>query len=285
MTDMLNHNEQSILFECDAALWDLDEQPVEDNGHDYWLHKRQTDIKYCGWIKIRERPENGQVSFTFVSCNEPDCPNCGPKIRAEMTKHLSAILTERPLRKITLTGTVEEQKQQRAKIVRKYGKNLTSAFPSDILTETGLKLETEMLIDTQDEIGEAYTALSDDDIVRWSQKSFQAKKSGALHKLKSLSSPAGEVNELDVTNICHYEEWQTDTSDMKLLKEIEKEVLRETSYLKPMSVWEVERALEIRRKVRKARYELKGIVILSNKPLKRIINVDKIDWSFGKLKE
>ncbi len=281
MTDI---NDQSILFDAEP-LWDLDEKPVEDNGHDYWLHKRKTDIKYCGWIKIRERPENGQVSFTFVSCNEPDCPNCGPKIRAEMTKHLQEILDDRPLRKITLTGCVEDQKQQRAKIVRKYGKNFYSAFANDILTDAGLKLETEMLIDTQDEIGEEYTTLFDDDIMRWSQKSFQAKKSGSLHKQKSPSSPAGEANELDAANIVHYEEWQTDTSDMKLLKEIEKEVLRETSYLKPMSVWEVERALEIRRKVRKARYELRGIVILSNKPLKRIINVEKIDWSFGKLKE
>ncbi len=281
MTDILT---QSVLFEAEP-LWDVDEQPVEDNGHDYWLHKTSVDIKYCGFFKSRENPLTGVNSFSPLNCNEADCLRCGPRIRKEMTKHLSAILDDRPLRKIILTGTVAEQKKERARLTRKYTKDGIFSSPNDILNDAGLSLEIEVLIDTNDEIGEEYKTLSDDDIMRWSQKSFQAKKSGSLHKQKSPSSPAGEANELDAANIVHYEEWQTNTSDVKLLKEIEKEVLRETSYLKPMSVWEVERALEIRRRVRKARYELKGIVILSNKPLKRIINVNKIDWSFGKLKE
>jgi hypothetical protein len=287
MTDVMQHNGDSILIED----FDWDDPANVDYtlpGYDEWKQKRQSDTRYCMHQRRRENPKNGRSILFHQPCGEPDCPNCGPRIREEMHQALSKHLEEMPLRRLTLTsGNLKGLKEQRAKILRKYGKDNVSVFANDILTDKGLDTELEILIKTEDDIGEAYTQVEWEDIERWSLKSFNTKKSGKLHKLTGSASvaPADPPDITDCEKIA-LQEWIFDTYDDRKLKEIELEVLEETSDLNPQTFNELEVALEVRRAAWKRKLAEKEIVILGNELYYMYIKESDIDWSLpkGKLK-
>lgn len=273
---------------------DWEEQTTILNvGPDYyhWREKRDTDIKWCCKVTTTEDPRTGKNRISCKDCEEPDCSNCGPRIREEMAKALNKVLLQHPLRIIKLSGTIEEQKAERARIMRKYGKGKCSAFANDVLSEKGLSVQIEMLIDTKDEIGEPYVSLTADDLYRWSQKSFASKKSGNLHKVRVIPHIENEEQELppkeeietkeEVVRVT-IEQWKTDCRDKEFVEAIEEEVIRNTNYLNPKTLEELEQALLVRRDVRRRILEDNGIVILSNESFRVTVKMSEVDWTNGK---
>lgn len=255
-------------------------------AHDEWRGKRDTDIFWCMKCSTREVYEDGTVEITNKPCNEPDCPTCGPRIRKLMKEVLTCKLEQNPLRKITLTGDIEKQKKERARIIRKYGKKKVSVFVTDILTDEGIGLETEILIDTSDEIGIEYVTLTDDDVYKWSQKAFNGKKSGNLHKDRIIipgidpdpvepKKPEIIDEPVETIEICIL---KTDCEDKEIIEELEEKVLEETKHLDPKTFDELRQALIARRQMRQRVYEDNQIVILSNRCSKVTAIMSRVEW-------
>jgi len=263
--------------------WDMLEVQI---AHDEWHQKRTTDIFWCMKCSTREVYEDGTVSIINKPCNEPDCPTCGPRIRKQMKEVLTHKLLQTSFRKITLTGDIEQQKKERARIIRKYGKNRVSVFVTDILSEQGIGLETEILIDTEDEIGDEYVRLTDDDIYKWAQKSYNGKKSGNLHKPVSFSGgidvdrPEPKQPEIIAERMedIEIQVLKTDCEDKEIIEKLEKKVIEETKYLNPQSFIELRQALVARREVRLRVYKENEIVILGNRCSKVTARMSLVKW-------
>lgn len=263
--------------------WD-DEANVDrtDGCYEAWKAKREADIKHCMMVHRCENPRTGRSTFYSKLCGEPGCSICGPQIREEMYKALSK--HNGSLRLVKLAGN--DIKQERAKIARRYGKNNISVFANDVLTERGLATELEILIKTDDEVGDVYDEVKWEDVERWSQKSYYCKKSGNLHKTTKTVVCMGESNDpLEDAEQVKCEEWVLDTRDEKKLEEIEMEVLKETQDLDPQTFDELEAALKVRREVWKRKLKEKKIVILSNTTKYITVRMIEVDWKLSRNKQ
>ncbi len=251
-----------------------------------WEGKQTTNIFWCMKVSTREVYENGTVKITNKTCNEPDCPTCGPRIRKEIKEALARHLEQSPLRKITLTGDMQEQKKERARIIRKYGKSKVSIFVTDILSDQGIGLETEILINTDDEIGDEYVTLTDDDVYKWAGKSINSKKSGDLHKknvyAKGIDDNLPDPKPLEIITErmedVEIQVLKTDCEDKEIIEELEEKVIEETKHLNPQSFIELRQALATRREVRLRIYEENEIVILSNRYSKVTARMSLVKW-------
>lgn len=263
--------------------WDM---LVAQVTRDEWVGKQSTNIFWCMKCSTIERYEDGTVAIICKPCNEPDCPTCGPRIRKEMKEALARKLSQNSLRKVTLTGDILQQKTERARIIRKYGKSRVSVFVTDILSDQGIGLETEILIDTADEIGDEYVTLTDDDVYKWASKSINSKKSGDLHK-KNVFAKGIDVDLPDpkapeiVTERMEDVEIQvlkTDCEDTEIIEELEAKIIEETKHLNPQTFTELRQALAVRREVRLRVYEENEIVILGNRYSKVLARMSLVKW-------
>jgi hypothetical protein len=285
MTEVLfNTQEEAILF-------DISEPPevveLKDALRDIWSSKKELRIKYCGYQQTRENPKTGRIYIDVHLCNEPACKYCGPRIREEMRLCLEKHLEDTSLRKVVLEGSSEEQKRQRAHLMRKYSKEKASVFVSESFSEEEEEwiIQTELLIKTEDEIGEPLSEIKTEDLERWSSKAFNQKKSGYLH-LSEKPQPVIKREEEDLmddlkdpSSRIEIEKWLLSTKDKELLFKIEKEVLQETSLLLPQQPDDLDYCLSLRRELRKAKYKEKEIVILDVETSYITVRTSQIDWS------
>lgn len=282
MTEERNVNEY-LITEID---WDNPEslicfdEPLVDPGYYMWQERRETSIKCCGCLYMKESATNGIGGIHQHFCGDPDCPHCGPKIREEMRLALEDKLKEKSFRLVKLTGDDKTLKKERAKLVRKYGgKDKVSVFCNEVMTENGLQNTLEILIDTDDEIGEEYNQIQTEDIAKWSQKTFTFKKSGNLHKSKDVGlAGSNEDNDEEPSEPIQCQKWIVDTNDEKLLRSIEIEVVKKTPHLNPKIFNELHNAMIERRRIRKELYEQNNIVILSLDSTYTTVKMSQVNW-------
>lgn len=283
----LAHCSQQCQLE-EPFSWDDPQNVVHETEHEKrsrWEERRLQNIKNCGYLKQVEDPCSGSIKIRQFYCEEPECKFCGPRMREEMYKSLSTQIRQgESLRIVKLVGDLEEIKQQRAKLIRKYGgKNNCFSTGNDVLTEDGFCHEIEMVIKTGDEIGEAYTEVSFDDIERWVQKSYVIKKSGNLHR-KEESNPPKEKKEKEPEDESNpkrrvqREEWIINSKNKRELQDIEDQVIKNTSHLQPTGFRELEKAMKERRIERKRLLEQNGFVILDHVTTFITIRLNDIKW-------
>lgn len=281
------------LQQYSFIVWSDDD--IARDNYQQWQNKRNEDTKYCGCYHGYINLLNGKVRYLARACNEPHCKRCGPRIRECMKKNLVAKLEKTPLSKITLTGTIEEQKIKRAKILREFGKNKVMVSVNDD-HENVLSCSTDIIIDgtisnkvsswlDNDDTQKIITSISDNDIEKWSTKSPYGKSAGALHKQqivapkeKKEDQKENKENEEKLETINHVASFETNTEDIKTLNEVEHEVQKQTSQFNPKTVQELTQALKRRHELRERLLIEKGIVILSNKYIKKQVKMNDVIW-------
>lgn len=278
MNTTIEHSQDIILDD-----WSFEDQPVETsiNPRDLWLENCQKRIKFCGYLQIREHPESGTTSNQIFLCNEPDCHFCGPQIRQEMTQALRQSIKNNGG---SLRRVVVKTNKERSQIVRKYGgKQKTSTSVNDVMLEDGtITTEIEILIATNDEIGELLTDFDEGFIERWTQKSFGRAKSGTLHKLSRESKPAIENEPEDgPSKPIRCETWTVDCKNKEVLDMVEQDSITLTKHLNPKTFTELEQALIERRTARKQLLEKKEIVILDIEIYYLTVKKSHIKWQDG----
>jgi hypothetical protein len=261
---------------------DIFSEPVETtvDPRDLWLESCQKRIGYCGYLQIQEHPESGTTSNRIFLCGEPDCHYCGPKTRREMTQALRQSIQANGG---SLRRVIVKTAKERAQIVRKYGgKQKVSASVNDILLEDGtVTTEIEILIATDDEIGEPFADFDESFIERWAQKSFSRAKSGMLHKLDKEVKPAIENKTEDIfdpSEAIKCESWTVDCRDENILEQVEQDSLNLTKHLNPQSFIELKQAMIERRTVRKRLLEKRNIVILDIEIYYLTVRKSRIKW-------
>ena len=244
MTDVLLHNNESIPLDDSLVLTDIWLEEWEDvifGEYNHWRDRKDIRIKYCGYQKVTENVKTGKMDIEIHLCGEPDCKFCGRKIRAEIRQAFNQHL-EDGLRHIVLSGTEEEQKKQRAKIIRKYSKERVSFTVNDVITEKGWSTVVEGIIKTEDEIGEPLTEITTELVERWANKSFRHAKSGYLHKIKP-PTPVTKVEPEEPpedSTLVYAEKWLLSTKDKEILEEIQQEVRQETVNLIPQALEDIQ---------------------------------------------
>lgn len=237
-----------------------------------WQEKRIENREKCySVVRFKENPRKGKTTPEIRQCDEPDCAIHGPLMRKEMKDALNRFDNLR----IVKVNTSEE----RAKIMRKYGKEKCSAFVNDTLSEKGLRIEIEMLISTDDPIGEPYTKVKEEDIERWVQKSFKHSKSGNLHKLHPTApKPKREIDPSEPVETIVVEEVQAQCS-LNKAKQIATEVDRQTRCFNPQTFEELKEALKKRKELLENLLQQEGIVILTHERVYFTIRMSEVDWS------
>ena len=280
--------EYSFTVYSENELADL----IKIERYNKWLAKRDQDSKYCGTYHGIPNVLKGGAKYYSRSCNEPHCDKCGPRIREQMKHNLTIKLKQSPLNKITLTGTTQQQKDIRAKILREFGKNNVMvsvntdnnnvlSYSTDIIINGDINNKVKSWLGNND-TQQIITRISDDDILLWSAKSPHGKAAGTLHKKEpSTPSPKEKTKEDDKINmvtISHVTSYQTDSYDVKLLNQIEVEVLKQTSNLNPKTAHQLTKALNEQYKIREQLLNDNGIVILSNRYNKLQVNITNVCW-------
>lgn len=236
-------------------------------------------------ILIKEDAESGDCKHKFSRCGEADCPFCGPYevnlIKSGLTKSIDD--NGGTLRKITLTTN-----EERAKLVRKYGKLKVATTPIEL--DNG-QVIFEALVATDDEVGMPYTKsdLDKDDMVRWTKTTYGYNKSGDLHKLpkKPVSSAIeDDANKIEVPvqswvvdfSKCNEKTGLSMTNDAWAEVVINKSI-QDTINLRPSDLPTLKQALEVRRQAREAAILAIGGVIFDVEYRKNRLSLSNVDWS------
>lgn len=245
------------------------------------VRQRSFCMKACSTGK--ENLATGQTYYKHIPCGDPLCPTCGPAIREEIQKALEQYSGQ-------LRRVIVDSEEARAKIVRKYeGKDNVSCFPFE---ENG-EIRYELLVKTQDEIGEKLEHITSSDLLRWSDKCFGHSKSGNLHKCQQekpvtvgerpekIDENVGEFEKQDIVvdlSDCKDDQGNTHTEEYWYSR-IERETVENTAKLQPTTLEELEKALPIWRFERQRVIEKYGGVILYVYSMRITIRESQIDWS------
>lgn len=253
-----------------------------------WTEYKQKRIKNCSThcMEVIENPLDGDSMYRLPRCGEAECDFCGPYEMAQARENLKQAIASNSGE---LKRIIVETDSDRAKAMRKYGKNLASFTAIEI----DGKVVFEGLIATKDDIGESYTAddLERDNMTKWVKTVYGHNKSGALHTKPIKVSPKldEDVPTDDGAEIVT-EKWTVDfnksnaKTGLNLTNEdwagfaINKSIML-TSDLRPTDLTDLKDALRKRREARRLVIESVGGVIFDVQYRKKRIELNDMDWS------
>lgn len=232
-------------------------------------------------IEMIKNPATGDTHAKIIRCGCPNCEVCGPHeyglLLGEIQKGLEG-------REVRLVRT-----EDRAKMVRKYGKEKIKAFPVEL--DSG-RVVYDLLIETTDNIGYPYKEVQKDDVEKWLRPVYGHKRSGDLFKSAKPSTPIEpqEENPFDppieaVTqnllvdfNGCNAKN-QTNMSNLMWAQLVIDLAILETSDLRPINPHSLTEALNLRREAEERWIEKLGGVIFAVDYRKTVLHESELDWS------
>lgn len=267
-----------------------DENPDEQYILCYNEHKEKEEQNYKDRLQacirksidIKEKAHNGDCYHAFFRCGCIDCDFCGPWETKKYIEAIQEAMTTKGSLKIVRGVTQAEQK----KLMRKY---TSVRIESNPVQELG-SVVYDILIETDDEIGQPYTEIKEEDIKRWLSPVYGHNKSGKLFKKNVEPTPKEEENMFEekievITHVqqvdfseCNNVTGEHYTHDKWAQLVIDLSILA-TADLLPTDKPSLIAALEKRREVRLACLEKIGAVVFRVESRKSIMKLNTLDWT------
>lgn len=271
---------QPGFLTSDEAARDTSPDRREQQEQKYWERLNACIHKT---INIGENPLNGDCHHVFARCGCVDCSFCGPfEINKRIKEIKEAMETKGPMR--ILEGITKQEQQ---KLMRKY----KSAKVESIPIQDGDNVTFTLVIETTDEIGEAYTGPTEEQIRQWLSPTYGHNKSGKLFdKPKPPKTPKAEESQLEPEALIEMEMQQVDFSACNETMEYHGShewwaqlvidmAIWQTHNLLPTDQFTLERALKERRQARQNIIEKLGGVVIRVEGRKKYIKLNNIDWN------